>query len=214
MPTNHVPQVPHLHSSWVPPEVVIPPPPGQPIPISHQNLNPFLCYLLLRVSCTTDWALGLLRTAFCMLRTWGSGQESRPKRRTRATCPAQTTLCTTTLFWECQLLAARISLNSLAAGRTPNTSCFTACSCQVSLPLGSSSNHEPCTQVQHYRSGEKRVRKGNGKGAGLTRMLSPLAGVWLQFSTATADMALGLSPMFWHASPFISKAGRPSPGNS
>lgn len=43
-------------------------------------------------------------------------------------------------FWECQLLAASISLSSLAAGRAPDTSRFAACPCQVLLPLGSSSN--------------------------------------------------------------------------
>jgi len=60
------------------------------------------------------------------------------------------------------------------------------------------------------------VRRVSGGAAeseqGLTRELLCLCGgVWLGFGTATAAMALGLSPVFQHASPFISKAAQEGP---
>lgn len=217
MPTNHVPQVPHLHSSWVSPEVMIPPPPGQPIPISHQNWNPFLCHLFLSVKwCHVPqtqhsgfWGLSFAR--------WRHGDvakrldlrkepEQLVHHRPHSAQPPSFKSANSLLQEFHSIAWQQAGLQTLhvlqhAAARY----CFPLAALQT-------------MSHAHRFSITGLVRRGSGRGTereqGLTRMLSPHTGVWLQFSTATADTALGLSSMFRHASPFISKAGRPSPGNS
>lgn len=68
------------------------------------------------------------------------------------------------------------------------------------------------SQVHRFNiSGLVRRVSGGAAGTeqGLTRELLCLrGGVWLWFGTAMAAMTLGLSPVFQHASPFISKAAQ------
>lgn len=108
-----------------------------------------------------------------------SGQVTGPERRARAACPADLALHSRTLFESANfLLQAFHSVAWQQAGLQTHHGLQRA-RARYCFLLAALQTPEPRAQVQHFRSGEKRVGRGSKSKQGLPRTRScPRAGVW------------------------------------